>query len=307
MVTEEYASAGAGSIRCRIWEPKGEARGVVQLTHGIAEHMGRYADFGEYLAANGYIALGEDHMGHGESISESLPRGCIRGGWDAMVKDVHTLTERAKARWPGLPFFLLGHSMGSFLARTYLYTFPQEALKGCILSGTGWQPGPVLAAGRLMTNLEIRRQGPDEASEKLQTLMFGSYGKLFPGEESPHAWICSDPAVVAKYADDSLSGFIPGAGLVAAMLEGIARNQKKENLSKMPKGLPVLFIAGTRDPVGNCGRGVRQSCEAFRSAGMKDVSLKLYEGDRHEVLNEKDKDRVWADVLAWLEEKRAAK
>ena len=197
--------------------------------------------------------------------------------------------------------------MGSFLARTYLYTFPEEALKGCILSGTGWQPGPVLAAGRLVTAGDVRRHGPDAPSEKLQKLMFGSYGKLFPGEESPHAWICSDPAVVAKYADDPLSGFIPGAGLIAAMLEGIARNQKKENLAKMPRNLPVLFIAGTRDPVGNCGKGVRESCSAFRAAGMTDVSLKLYEGDRHEVLNEKDKAAVWADVLAWLEEKRASK
>lgn len=306
MVTEEYASAGAGSIRCRIWEPKGEARGVVQLTHGIAEHMGRYADFGEYLAANGYIALGEDHMGHGESISENLPRGCIRGGWDAMVQDVYALTLRAKTRWPGLPFFLLGHSMGSFLARTCLYTWPQEAMRGCILSGTAWQPGPVLAAGRLATAGEIRRHGPDEPSEKLQKLMFGAYGKLFPGEESPNAWICSDPAVVERYGQDPLSGFIPGAGLVAAMLEGIARNQKKENLAKMPKSLPVLFIAGTRDPVGADGKGVKQSCDAFRGAGMKDVSLKLYEGDRHEVLNEKDKAQVWADVLAWLEEKRSS-
>ena len=303
MVTEEYASAGAGSIRCRIWEPKGEAVGVVQLVHGIAEHTARYAEFAEFLTGQGYIAVAEDHMGHGESISESLPRGCLRGGWDAMVTDVHALTLRAKARWPELPFFLLGHSMGSFLARTYLYTYPREKLKGAILSGTAWQPGPVLAAGRLITAGEVRSKGADTPSEKLQKLMFGAYGKQFPGESSPDAWICSDPAVVEKYGADPLSGFVPGAGLIAAMLEGIARNQKKENLAMMPKSLPVLFIAGTLDPVGACGKGVKQSCDAFRKAGLADVSLKLYEGDRHEVLNEKDKAQVWADVLAWLEAK----
>jgi alpha-beta hydrolase superfamily lysophospholipase len=306
MVTEEYASAGAGTIRCRIWEPEGEALGMVQLVHGIAEHAGRYAEFGEFLAGHGYIAAAEDHMGHGESISPALPMGCIRGGWDAMASDVHALTLRLKARRPELPFFLLGHSMGSFLARTYLYTWPQEGLKGVILSGTAWQPGPVLAAGRLIAAGEARRRGADIPSEKLQKLMFGAYGKQFPGETSPDAWICSDPAVVTTYGADPLCGFIPGAGLVAAMLEGIARNQKKENLAKMPKGLPVLFIAGTRDPVGGCGRGVKQSVQAFRAAGMADVALRLYEGDRHEVLNEKDRGRVWADVLAWLEEKRRA-
>jgi alpha-beta hydrolase superfamily lysophospholipase len=305
MVTEEYASAGAGSIRCRIWEPKGEAAGVVQLVHGIAEHTARYADFAVFLAEHGYAVVAEDHMGHGESISDALGKGCIRGGWDAMVTDVHTLTERAKARFPGLPFFLLGHSMGSFLARTYLYTYPGEALKGAILSGTAWQPGPVLAAGKLITAGEVRSKGADTPSEKLQKLMFGAYGKQFPGETSPDAWICSDPQVVERYGADPLSGFVPGAGLIAAMLEGIARNQKKENLAKMPKTLPVLFIAGTRDPVGAGGKGVKQSFGAFRKAGMLDAALKLYEGDRHEVLNEKDKAKVWADVLAWLEAKRA--
>ena len=305
MTTKEYASAGAGTIRCRIWEPGGAAKGIVQLVHGIAEHTARYADFAEYLTKNGYIVVAEDHMGHGESISDALPRGCIRGGWDAMTADVHALTELAKQRRPELPFFLLGHSMGSFLARTFLYTYPQEKLQGVVLSGTAWQPGPVLAAGRLVTAGEIRRSGADTPSEKLQQLMFGAYGKQFPGETSPDAWICSDPAVVARYGEDALCGFIPGAGLIAAMLEGIARNQKKENLAKMPKELPVLFIAGTRDPVGAGGKGVKQSFDAFRNAGLGDVTLKLYEGDRHEVLNEKDKARVWADVLDWLEEKRS--
>jgi len=304
MVTEEYASAGAGSIRCRIWEPRGEALGVVQIVHGIAEHTLRYAEFAEYLTQHGYIAAAEDHMGHGESVSKDLPLGCIRGGWDAMVSDVHALTLRLKERWPDLPLFLLGHSMGSFLARTCLYTWPGEALKGVVLIGTGWQPGPVLAAGRLIAAGEVRRRGSDNPSEKLQGLMFGAYGKQFPGEKSPHAWICSDPAVVALYERDPLNGFVPGAGLAAALLEGLARNQKKENLAKMPKETPVLFLAGTLDPVGSKGKGVRRSFDAFRKAGMKDLALKLYEGDRHEVLNEKDKAKVWSDVLRWLKEKR---
>lgn len=305
MIKETYASAGAGTVCCRIWEPEGPARGIVQLVHGIAEHAGRYDAFARYLAAQGYLVSAEDHMGHGDTVSEVCPRGCVRGGWDTMVKDVHALTERVKARAPGLPCFLLGHSMGSFLARTYLYTYPREALAGAILSGTAWQPGPVLAAGKAMTRQEIRRQGADAPSPKLQQLMFGAYGRQFPGETSPDAWICSDPEVVARYGEDPLCGFAPSAGLILAMLEGIGRNQKGENLGKMPKGLPVLFIAGDRDPVGSRGKGVKQSLAAFQKAGMAKAQLKLYPGDRHEVLNEKDKDRVWADVLAWLEETRA--
>jgi alpha-beta hydrolase superfamily lysophospholipase len=303
MRRESYPSAGGGEIRWYLWEPEGPAKGIVQMVHGIAEHAGRYAAFGEYLAGNGWLAAAEDHMGHGETVSESCPRGCVRGGWDAMTADVHGLTLLLKERRPGLPVFLLGHSMGSFLARTFLYTYPAEGLRGAVLSGTAWQPEPVLAAGKLLTRREIKKQGADEPSPKLQQLMFGAYGKQFPGETSPDAWICSDPAVVARYGEDPLCGFVPSAGLVLAMLEGLGRNQRKENLAKMPD-LPVFFIAGGRDPVGSCGRGVKQSCEAFRRAGLRDVSLKLYAGDRHEVLNEKDKARVWADVLAWLEEKR---
>ena len=140
---------------------------------------------------------------------------------------------------------------------------------GAILSGTAWQPGPVLAAGKLMTRLEIRRQGADEPSPRLQKLMFGAYGKQFPGETSPDAWICSDPAVVERYGQDPLSGFAPSAGLILAMLEGMGMNQKPENLGKMPSSLPVYFIAGDRDPVGDCGKGVIKSCEEFRKAGLR--------------------------------------
>ncbi|MBR4703351.1 MAG: lysophospholipase [Oscillospiraceae bacterium] len=300
MKTEDIRSAGSGEIRCYFWEPEGEAVGAVQLVHGIAEHALRYAPFAEFLAGKGFYVCAEDHMGHGESVGEDCPKGCVRGGWDAMVSDVNALSEVLKARFPTLPRFLLGHSMGSFLARTCLYTCPEAGWQGAVLSGTAWQPGPILAAGRAITKGEVRKQGPDASSPKLQALMFGSYTKQFESVRTPSDWICSDPAVVDAYQADPLCGFIPSGGLIAAMLEGLQRNQKAENLQKMPKGLPVLFIAGNRDPVGANGKGVTKSAEAFRKAGMKKVGVKLYPGDRHEVLNEVNKAEVWSDVLTWL-------
>ncbi len=300
MKTERIRSAGGGEIVCRSWEPEGEALGAVQLVHGIAEHTLRYAPFAEFLAGKGFYVCAQDHMGHGESVSEGCPRGCVRGGWDAMVSDVNALSEQLKERFPALPRFLLGHSMGSFLARTCLYAHPEAGWQGAVLSGTAWQPGLVLAAGAAITRGEIRRQGPDAPSPRLQALMFGSYTKQFDNVRTPSDWICSDPAVVDAYQADPLCGFIPSGGLIAAMLEGLGRNQKAENLHKMPKGLPVLFIAGDRDPVGANGKGVQKSAEAFRKAGLKRVEVKLYPGDRHEVLNEVNKADVWSDVLTWL-------
>ena len=300
MKTEDIRSAGGGKLRCYFWEPEGEAVGAVQLIHGIAEHSLRYAPFAEFLAGKGFIVCAQDHMGHGGSVAEGCPKGCVRGGWDAMVSDVNALSALLKERCSAIPRFLLGHSMGSFLARTCLYACPEAGWQGAILSGTAWQPGPVLAVGKAIAKGEVRKQGPDTPSPKLQALMFGSYTKQFDNVRTPSDWICSDPAVVDAYQADPLCGFIPSGGLIAAMLEGLQRNQKAENLQRMPKALPVLFIAGDRDPVGANGKGVVKSAEAFRKAGLGRVDVKLYPGDRHEVLNEVNKADVWSDVLTWL-------
>ena len=300
MISETVRSFGGETLRRFFWEPEGEALGAVQLVHGIAEHSGRYAAFAEFLASRGYFVCSEDHMGHGQSVTEGCPRGCVRGGWDAMAADVNALSETLRERFPGAPRFLLGHSMGSFLARTSLYTWPEAGWRGVVLSGTAWQPGPILAAGKLVTRGEVRRQGTDAPSPRLQALMFGSYTKQFDDVRTPSDWICSDPAVVDAYQADPLCGFIPSGGLIEAMLAGIARNQKGENLAKMRRDLPVLFIAGDRDPVGLNGKGVEKSAAAFRKAGLQSVEVKLYAGDRHEVLNEVNRAEVWSDVLIWL-------
>jgi len=301
MVRTSFASAGSGDIRCRIWEPVKNAKGIVQIVHGIAEHSGRYGVFAEYLTDNGYISAAEDHMGHGETASQACPLGCIRGGWNAMTADVHGLTLLLKARHPGLPIFLLGHSMGSFLVRTCLYTYPAERLDGAILLGTAWQPMPILAAGRALARHEIRRLGADRPSPVLYDLVFGSYLRQFPGETVPDAWICSDQSVVDRYMEDPLCGFVPSCALLKAMLDGMTVNQAPANLSRMPKDLPVCFIAGGRDPVGNNGKGVKRCLSAFRTAGMRDTVLELRPEVRHEVLNERDKKQTWAWILSWLE------
>ncbi len=297
------ASAGGGEIHGVIWEPEGKPKAIVQLVHGIAEHVGRYADFAEVLCSHGFLVTAEDHMGHGGSICEKTPQGCFSGGWTAAVEDVRRWMDRVREMYPGLPYILMGHSMGSFLARTFLYTYPDAGLKAAILSGTAWQPGLVLSAGQKMCAMEVKKVGAQTPSEKLQKLMFGSYNKRFGNVSSPNAWISSIPEEVRRYDEDPQCGFVPSTGLCRDMLDGIGRNQKKDNLEAMPKTLPVLFISGDMDPVGAYGKGVQAACNAFRKAGMQDVTIKLYPGGRHELLHETNREEVCDYLISWMEQK----
>ena len=299
---EEFylASNGAGRLHCGLWLPEGQPRAVVQIIHGIAEHIGRYDHFARFLTERGFAVCADDHMGHGLSVESGGVFGYFSGGWMAAVRDERSLFEEMKKRFPAVPYFMLGHSMGSFLLRTYLYTYPGE-LTGAIISGTGWQPELALSAGLALCRLEQLRIGETGRSKLLKELMFGAYNKKFSPNRTPNDWICSDEAVVDAYTEDSLCGFDATVGLTRDMLTGISMNQKKENLAKMDKTLPVLFVSGMQDPVGAMGEGVLRTIDAFNRAGLTNVTIRLYPEGRHEMLNETNRTEVYADVLSWLE------
>jgi len=297
----ELSSTGGGKLRCGLWAPRTpRPEAVVQLVHGIAEHIGRYEEFASFLAAQGFLVVADDHMGHGKSVSDGEAPGFFPSGWLGAVDDEIALLERAREELPDTPRFLLGHSMGSFLTRTLLYRCPDAGLRGVILSGTGWQSGLTLRLGRRLCAREERRAGERGVSDTLQNMVFGRYNRRFRPNRTEYDWISSDPAAVDAYCADPLCGFPVTVGLARDLLEGIASNQRKENLQKMPKELPVLFFSGACDPVGGMGRGVERAARAFREAGMRKVSVRLYPGGRHEMLGEKNRDEVFADVLAWL-------
>ncbi len=299
---EFYLTAtGGGRLHCCLWEPEGTPRGVVQIVHGVAEYVERYAHFAAFLTQNGFVVVGDDHTGHGKSAEGGTP-GHFSGGWDEVVQDLRQLHEKVRAQYPTLPYFFYGHSMGSFLTRTYLYRYPDSGIRGAVLSGTAWHPKVELAAGQALCGL-YRLLGCEKKKPKLVArLMFGSYCRPFPGEHSPNAWICGDPEVVARYDRDPMCAYGPTVGMSSAMLHGLWMNETPKNLRKMNRELPVFFLAGDRDPVGAMGRGVRKSAAAFRAAGIQNVTCKLYPGGRHEMHNEKNQDEVFADVLAWLEQ-----
>ena len=298
---------GKTNIHVRRCTPDGAVRGIVQITHGIAEHVERYDGFAQFLSAHGFLVVANDHLGHGQSITSDADLGFFAEarGWDLVVSDMHKLYEMTHAEFRNVPYFLFGHSMGSFLARTYIIRYPDD-LCGAIICGTGQQSALIVAGGKMMGNMESRKNGPRYKSEKLNAMAFGSYNKGFAEHRTDYDWLSRDNAIVDKYIADPLCGFIPSAGLFTDMMTGLQFIGKQENIARMNKSLPVFLIAGEKDPVGENGKGVRRVNDMFIKAGMKDVSMKLYPECRHEILNELNKEEVMQDILDWLSRKLPA-
>lgn len=296
-----YGSKGGGKIHGCRWEPKGQPKGVVQIVHGIAEHVDRFESVAIYLTGLGYVVVAEDHMGHGRSVGEESPRGYFAGGWFAAVEDTRTLMRYSMNKYPGIPYILIGISMGSFLVRTLLAKYPGSGVSGAVLCGTAWQDRALLRTGRMACDMACRISGEKKTSPMLQKLLFGGYNRGIPKPQSPNAWLCRDEDVVRFYDEDPLCGFAATAGLYRDMMEGLIYIQDPQYINGMDKTLPVLFLAGDRDPVGNYGKGVEACAKAFREAGMEQVTVKRYPEDRHDVLNELDKLTVWTDLSQWME------
>lgn len=297
-----YDSCGSGKIHACRWEPEGKPRGIVQLVHGIAEYVLRYDDFAQFLANKGYLVVGEDHMGHGLSISGKATKGYFFGGWFAAVDDTVQLMRMTQAQFPDVPYVLFGHSMGSFMARTILAKYPDLGLSACVICGTGWQPAPILKAGLLACKSACKKIGPENPSTFVYKMAFGAYNKRVEHPRTAFDWLNRDHKAVDEYVADPLCGFVASAGLMNSMMEGLSYIQNKTNLQRMPKDVPVYFIAGGDDPVGDFGNGVRKTAEQFRKAGMEDVAVKIYPLCRHEILNEINNKQVYTDVLNWIEE-----
>ena len=296
-----YPSCGAGQIHYSKWTPEQKPRGVVQLVHGIAEHIQRYDRFARYLNALGFVVVGEDHMGHGDSLGEEGVRGYFQGGWFAGVEDTYHLLELTKEEYPELPYVLFGHSMGSFMVRTILAKYPESGVSAAIICGTGWQPSFALPVLIKVVEGICKKTGEEKPNQKLHDLVFGGYNKRIENARTPQDWLTRDEGIVDQYVDDPMCGFVASCGLLRDMMMGIRYVQTPDNLSNMKKYLPVLFIAGEEDPVGPYGKGVEKAAKAFRSSGMVNVTVKLYPECRHEILNELNYEEVFEDIHQWLD------
>lgn len=308
MVKEEfyYASRdGISKLHAVRYAPDGDEdiRCVVQIVHGMAEYVERYEEFAEYLTARGYVVTGEDHMGHGKSVGKDGKYGyfCEQDPATVLVRDVHRLKKATQERYPNVPYVILGHSMGSFITRNYMFRYG-TGINGAVIMGTGMQPRNLLSISKALAGLQKIVLGPKHVSELINILAFGNYNHEIANPRTPFDWLSRDNDRVDKYLADPLCGFTFTANGFSTLFELLLRLHRVENLERIPKEIPVLLISGTADPVGDYGKGVRRTYESLRAVGLENVQLKLYDDARHELLNEINRSTVAQDVCSWIEE-----
>lgn len=284
------------------WLPEtGKPICILQIIHGMTEHIGRYEDFARFMAGKGVLVVGDDHLGHGLSVKDGELYGyfCKDDPATVLVRDEHRLKKMMQERYPGVPYIILGHSMGSFILRNYLCRYG-TGIHAAVIVGTGMQPKAVLMAGKALLAVQKAFAGAKHPSGLMNALSFGNYNKKIPDSKTQMDWLTKEENIVDAYLEDPLCGFTFTVNGFQTLLELVNRLYKKENLEKMPKELPVLFASGDADPVGGYGKGVKRAYRSFLDMGMKHVELKLYENDRHELLNEMDREQVYADIYGWM-------
>ncbi len=280
-----------------VWQPQGQPKAALQIAHGMAEHAKRYDRVAQRFTQAGYLVFAHDHRGHGGSIRTTPGDMGDHDTWNSAVRDLH-LVNRAIAEETNLPIAMLAHSMGSFMAQQLLWQHPDDVV-AMALSGSNGKPPAIAAAGRLLTRFERMRLGGHRTSALLQKASFGDFNKGFEGR-TDFDWLSRDPAEVDKYVADPLCGFAISVQSWLDMLDALGTLLTPPNLSRIPKDKPIYAFSGDADPVSK-GGGVTRLVEAYRSAGLERVEVRLYSEARHETLNETNRDEVITDLFDWIE------
>ena len=295
------SSDGDTQVVYRLWEPEGPVRGVVQISHGMMEHIGRYAAFAEYLCGLGYAVAGNDHLGHGETTPDPKNRGYFApmDGYALLVEDLHTLTGILREKYPGAPLILLGHSMGSFVARLYFSQYAED-VDGAVIMGTAG-PGNPVGLGIFVTGLIAAFKGEDHRSKLISKLAFGSYNKKWEKPCSEYAWLSKDKSDTDAYEADPDCHFTFTCSAFRDLFTMLSLINRDEWAETIPTDLPILLISGGDDPVGNYGKGVKKVAGMLANRGARKLTVRLFPTDRHEVLGETDRDKVFACLSEWMD------
>lgn len=307
-LTLHYLSAdGETNIRAIKWMPEGKPKAVVQIIHGMTEHIERYDDFAHFLTEYGYVVVAEDHLGHGESVVSKERYGYFgEKGNEWIISDIHHLRKETQNIYMDLPYFMLGHSMGSFLLRQYITEDDANYAKdlaGVVIMGTGWQPNIALVLGKFLAKL-FGTKKLQKRAKLIEAVSFGSYLKKLEKPRSSRDWLTRDKEIIKLYKSDPRCTFHFTPNAFYHMFSGMQKAHDIERMKKLPIGLPILFCSGAEDPVGAWGEGVRKTFVKYEENTACEVSIKLYLDDRHEILNELNKFEVYDDLLEFFEQYR---
>ena len=308
MVKEEFyydSRDGVSKLHAVRYTPEGEdeVRCVVQIVHGMAEYVERYEEFAQFLTSKGIVVTGEDHMGHGKSVGKDGKFGyfCEQDPATVLVRDVHRLKKATQIIYPNVPYIMLGHSMGSFITRNYLFRYG-TGITAAVIMGTGMPGKKTISLSKTVAGLQRIFLGPRHVSEMINSLAFGKYNAEVENPRTKFDWLSRDNARVDQYIADPLCGFTFTVNGFSTLFELIARLHQVDNLERIPKQIPLLLISGAADPVGDYGRGVRRAYDSLCAVGLDNIQLKLYEEARHELLNETNRSDVAQDIYNWIEE-----
>lgn len=298
-----FQSQGGAALHAIIWRPTTEPRAVLQIAHGMTEHMQRYQEFAEALVPHGIAVAGFDLRGHGQNSGDPDCASMGEGGWEASLADMNLFFRELDSRFPGLPHYMLGFSLGSFLLREYLGKYP-EGISGAVIAGTGQQPGVVLSLIMAIVKGQAKQSGFDGTTELVKQLSFGVYNDKFKPNRTIADWLCSDEEMLDQYLSDPLCRKTISAGLFWQLLGSMKRTGTVSSYDGWNKDLPILLLSGDRDPVGDFGKGVASVEKTMAKAGMTHVTTHLFSGARHDIFHEVENGTAASlpDILLhWME------
>ena len=305
MKTEAFEFAGfdGTNLPAYLWMPDSEVKAVLQITHGMTEHMGRYEVFAQYLQPMGIAVAGFDLRGHGKNSSDPEVASVGENGWVASIEDMRLFYELLQERFMGLPHYMLGFSLGSFLLREYLTKYPDEGeIAGAIIMGTGHQPGWLLSIMMGIVKGQIKKSGFDKTTDLVRQLSFGTYNQKFKPNRTTADWLCSDETELDKYLADSLVRKDISSGLFWELLGSMKRTGSAFEYDGWDTSLQILLISGQDDPVGDAGKGVQAIYNRMKKTGMENVTIKLFTGARHDLLHEESSvaDAARKFIAEWI-------
>ena len=300
----QLSSADGLLLQGKHWTSKKPVKAVVQISHGMAEHIDRYDSFARYLTDAGIEVFGHSHRGHGKTAKSKDDLGYLAqsNGWDLLVDDISDITKMIKEEMPGIPLVLLGHSMGSFAVRNILRKKAKE-YDGAVIIGSGWQSPAKVKTAQILSSLVDVITDEKSRSKFMDMVLFSGYNDNVKNSRTSFDWLTRDHEMVRDYIDDPYCGFICTSSFYHDLLTGVSRVMKTSGLDAIPNDMPILIASGDKDPVGNNGKGVKKLYEVYRQNGLENVEMKLYPEGRHEILNEMNRMIVFEDIRNWILER----